>query len=296
MAKPAGKADLTHLNGNAAVAWQSLRAYGFDVGKSELKATADKGLVTMTPVEATFGGGKIRVEPTLRLNPGAYDLTFRQGKVIDAAKLTPAACAEAVGYALPAIANSAQADGTVSFELGDNRIPLADPTRGVVKGNLTVHDATVSPGPVIAQLIEAFGLDAPKLQVKKGSVVPIRMENGRVFHSDFVLNVGNTPVTTAGSVGTDGTLDLTVSVPIGSTLAEKLVPGNRPVIHKALAQQSITVAIGGTLTKPTLNREAMKGQLAKIVQGAMKDAVKEAGAGVADDLIKKGLEGIFKKK
>ena len=83
---------------------------------------------------------------------------------------------------------------------------------------------------------------------------------------------------------------------IGSTLAEKLVPGNRPVIHKALAQQTITVAIGGTLSKPALNREAMKGQLTKIVQGAMKDAVKEAGAGVADDLIKKGLEGIFKKR
>ncbi len=293
--KPA-RGDLTHLNGNAAVAWTALKAYGFDVGRSEVKATVDNGRVTMTPVEATFGGGKIRVEPTVRLNPGAYDLTFQKGKVIDNAKLTPAACADAVGYALPAFANSAQADGTVSFDLGDHRIPLADPTRGTVKGNLTVHDATVSPGPVVTELIEVFGLAAPKLQVKKNSVVPVRMENGRVYHSDFVFNVGNTPVTTAGSVGTDGTLDMTVSVPIGSTLAEKLVPGNRPLIHKALAGQTITVAIGGTLQKPALNREAMKGQLAKVVQGAMKDAVKDAGAGVADDLLKKGLEGLFKKK
>lgn len=289
--KPA-RGDLTQLSGNAAVAWTALKAYGFDVSQSEIKATVGNGLVTMTPVQATFGGGKIRVEPTVRLNPGAYDLTFQKGRIIDNAKLTPAACADAVGYALPALANSAQADGTVSFDLGDHRIPLADPTRGVVKGNLTVHDATVSPGPVVTELIEVFGLAAPKLQVKKNSVVPIRMENGRVYHSDFVFNVGNTPVTTAGSVGTDGTLDMTVSVPIGSTLAEKLVPGNRPLIHKALAGQSITVAIGGTLQKPTLNREAMKGQLTKVVQGAMKDAAKEAG----DDLLKKGLEGLFKKK
>jgi hypothetical protein len=294
--KPAGKADLTRLTGNAAVAWTSLRAYGFDVGQSELRATADKGVLTVTPVEAAFGGGKVRVQPTLRLNPGAYDLSFQKGKVIDAAKLTPAACAEAVGYALPALANSAQADGTVSFDLGDNRIPLADPARGTVKGTLTVHDATVSPGPVVTQLIEAFGLDAPKVHVTKGTAVPVRMENGRVYHSDFVVNVGNTPVTTAGSVGTDGTLDLTVSVPVGSTLAEKLVPGNRPVIQKALAQQTVTLAIGGTLGKPTLNREAMRGQLARLVQGVMRDAVKEAGGAVADDLIKKGLEGLFKKK
>ncbi|MEO2088336.1 MAG: hypothetical protein ABGY75_02415, partial [Gemmataceae bacterium] len=268
--KPAAHGDLTHLSGNAAVAWTALKAYGFDVSQSEIKATVGNGLVTMTPVQATFGGGKIRVEPTVRLNPGAYDLTFQKGKIIDNAKLTPAACADAVGYALPALANSAQADGTVSFDLGDHRIPLADPTRGVVKGTLTVHDATVSPGPVVTELIEVFGLAAPKLQVKKNSVVPVRMENGRVYHSDFVFNVGNTPVTTAGSVGTDGKLDMTVSVPIGSTLAEKLVPGNRPLIHKALAGQTITVAINGTLQKPTLNREAMKGQLAKVVQGAMK--------------------------
>jgi translocation and assembly module TamB len=293
--KPA-HGDLTQLSGNAAVAWTALKAYGFDVSQSEIKATVGNGLVTMTPVQATFGGGKIRVEPTVRLNPGAYDLTFQKGRIIDNAKLTPAACADAVGYALPALANSAQADGTVSFDLGDHRIPLADPTRGVVKGNLTVHDATVSPGPVVTELIEVFGLAAPKLQVKKNSVVPVRMENGRVYHSDFVFNVGNTPVTTAGSVGTDGTLDMTVSVPIGSTLAEKLVPGNRPLIHKALAGQSITVAIGGTLQKPTLNREAMKGQLTKVVQGAMKDAAKDAVKDAGDDLLKKGLDGLFKKK
>lgn len=290
--KPAARGDLTHLSGNAAVAWTALKAYGFDVGQSEVKATVDKGLVTMTPVAATFGGGKIKIEPTVRLNPGAYDLTFQKGKIIDNARLTPAACADALGYALPAFANSAQADGTVSFDLADNRIPLTDPTRGVVKGSLTVHDATVSPGPVVTELIEVFGLAAPKLQVKKNSVVPVRLENGRVHHTDFVFTVGNTPVTTAGSVGTDGTLDLTVSVPVGSTLAEKLVPGNRPLIHKALASQTITVAINGTLQKPTLNREAMKGQLAKVVQGAMRDAAKEAG----DDLLKKGLEGLFKKK
>lgn len=294
--KPAGKSDLTRLNGNAAVAWQSLKAYGFDVGQSEVKATVDQGLVSMTPVEAAFGGGKVRLEPSLKLNPGAYDLTFKKGKVIDTAKLTPAVCAEAVGYALPAFANSAQADGTISFELADNLIPLADPTHGVVKGNLTIHDATVAPGPVVTQVIEVFGMATPKLQVKKGSVVPVRLENGRVHHTNFVVNVGNTPISTTGSVGVDGSLDMTVSVPVGSTLAEKLVPGNRPLIHKAIAQQTITVAINGTLSKPALNREAMQGQLAKIVKGAMNDAVKDAGGNLADDLLKKGLDGLLKPK
>jgi hypothetical protein len=285
--KPAGRTDLSRLAGNAAVGWQSLRAYGFDVGQSELKATVDKGVVSANPVEASFGGGKVRVEPTLTLNPGAYDLTFKKGKIIDTARLTPAVCAEALGYALPAIANTAQADGTISFDLDDNRIPLVDPTKGTVKGRLTIHDAAVSPGPVVSQLIEAIGMDRPKLQLSKGNVVPVRLENGRVHHADFRLNIGNTPVTTAGSVGVDGTLDLLVTVPVGGTIAEKILP-NRPILQKAIAGQSITVAIGGTLTKPALNRDAMRGQMAKLAEGAMKDAAKTAGTGIVEDVLKKG--------
>ncbi len=283
--------ELTGLNAGAGVNWQSLKAYGFDVGEGELKATVQNGIAKTNPINTSFGGGNITLEPSLNLNPGRYDLSFQPGAIISKAKLTPAVCAEALGYALPAIANSAQADGTFSFDLGDNLIPLADYTKMRGKANLTIHEANVAPGPVVTQLVEALGMQTPKMQLTKGNVVPIEIKDGRVYHKDFLLNISGTSVTSAGSVGLDGSLDVTLTVPVGGFIAEKLLPNN-PLIQKALVKQTISVPVGGTMSKPNLNRDAMKGQLSKIVERALKDA----GQGAVEDVFKKGLEGFLKPK
>lgn len=283
------------LSGNAGLSWTSLRAYGFDVGSGELTATADRGRVTATPVRATFGGGTVTAEPTLKMSPGAYDLSFKPGKVVDKAKLTPAVCAEALGYALPAIANAAQADGVVSFDLGDNSFPLTDPAAGSFKGTLTIHEGAVSPGPVVTEVLNVLGVGTPTVQLAKGSAVPVELKNGRVTHSNFGLVVGGTTVSTSGSVGTDGTLDLTVSVPIGMTLAEKVIP-NQPTAQKAIARQLLAIKVKGTLTKPQLDLDGMQKQVQAAVTGAAKDVVKDKSQELLDDAVKKGLDKLFKKK
>lgn len=292
--KPA-TVDLSRTSGSAGLGWTSLRAYGFDVGKGELTASADRGRVTTTPVHATFGGGTVTAEPTLRLTPGAYDLSFKQGRVVEKAKLTPAVCAEAIGYALPAIANAAQADGVVSFDLGENSFPLADPAVGSFKGTLTIHDGAVSPGPVVTQILEVLDIKSPSVQLAKNTAVPVELKNGRVTHSNFTFLVGNTPVATSGSVGVDGSLELTVTVPVGGTVAEKLLP-NQPTLQKAIAKQQVAVKVKGTLAKPQLDADGMRGQLDAMVKGTLKDAAKEKGAELLDDAVKKGLDKLFKKK
>lgn len=291
---PAGF-DASKPSGTAGVSWTALKAYGFDVGKGELTATADKGTVTCTPIAATFGGGTVRAEPTLRLTPTANTLSLKPGRVVEKAKLTPAVCADALGYALPAIANAAQADGVVSFDLAENSFPLADPASGSFKGTLTIHEGAVSPGPAVTQILDLLDLKTPTVQLAKNSAVPIELKNGRVTHSNFALLVGNTTVTTSGSVGTDGSLDLTVSVPVGGTVAEKLLP-NQPVLQKAVAKQSVSVKVKGTLAKPQLDEKGMRDQLAAVVAGAVKDAAKEKGQEVVDDLLKKGLDKLIKPK
>ena len=76
-AVPAAQADTFTVTKTDAVAWQSLRAYGFDVGAAELKATLDAGSVRFATVEAAFGQtGKVRLEPSVRLTQAGYDLTF----------------------------------------------------------------------------------------------------------------------------------------------------------------------------------------------------------------------------
>lgn len=263
---------LATLDGNAALGWQALKAYGFEVGPAELKATLARGVVTATPVEATFGGGKVRLEPRLDLLSKGYDLTFAKGRVIDRAKLTPAACANAVGYALPAIANVAQADGLVSLDLDDNTVPLADPDKATVRGRLTLHNVTVSPGPVVAQVYEALGTKSPTLHLANEQVVAVRLENGRVYHENLTLTVGQSAVKSSGSVGLDGSLALVLDLPVPPKFLDAALKNNS-LIRDALAKQRIKVPLGGTLAKPVLDARGLEAG----VQQAIRDAGKSAG-------------------
>ena len=133
------------MSGEVRLSWESLRAYGFDVGRSELHGTLTSGVGRVSPIVATFGGGQVSVQPTARLDVEPGFVSLAKGKLVERAKLTPAVCAEALGYALPAIARSGKAEGEISITLDENRIPFADSTHAMVKGQITIHKATVAP-------------------------------------------------------------------------------------------------------------------------------------------------------
>jgi hypothetical protein len=279
------------LIGSAAVAWQSVRAYGFEVGAAELKAALDRGIVKANPVEATFGGGKVRLEPTVYLNSKDYDLTLASGRIVERARLTPAACADALGFALPAFANAAQADGTISLDLEQNRIPLTDPDRALVRGKLTVHTATVSPGPLVTELATLLGAKQTTLTLASEQVVPVRLENGRVHHENFAIRIGQSDIRSSGSVGLDGGLALVLELPVPPRMLERLLPRN-PILRDSLAKQRIRVPVGGTLQRPRLDAKALDDGVAAVVRGSAKDAVgelfKKSQDRLLDELMKRG--------
>ena len=72
------------LNGGFRINWTSLHAYGFDVGRGDLNGTLAKGVCGFNPISATFGGGKVNVQPTLHLDVEPGFLTFAKGKIVEA--------------------------------------------------------------------------------------------------------------------------------------------------------------------------------------------------------------------
>ena len=202
--------------------------------------------------------------------------------IVEHAKLTPAVCASALGYALPPIANAGKAEGEISIRLGNNRIPFADTSKANVKGQLYIHKATVSPGPVVSEIAKLLGADSVSMTLANESIVPVRVENGRVHHQNFTMKLGGYTVTTSGSVGFDNTLDLIADVPIPGSL-----PGikNSPLIAKALAGKRVKVPIKGTLSKPALDPKLFQVAVARLVQDAAK--------GVGKELLNKELEKLF---
>jgi hypothetical protein len=272
---------LAGLTADVAVGWDAAHAYGFDLGPAEVRAALANGVARVSPVSAAFGGGRVTLEPSVRLDPGPGEVTFAKGRVVDRAKPTPAATGGGLGYALPAVANAAKAAGEVSVDLGDNRVPLSDPRKASLKGTVVVHSATVTGGPVMGAVAQLLGDDAV-LTLANEQAVPVRVENGRVYHDGLAVKIGAYLVKTSGSVGFDGTLDMVADVPIPGGLANAK---NNPVLAKALAGKRVAVPIRGTLGKPVLDPQAFRAAVAALAR----DAAKDAGR----DLLNKELEKLL---
>jgi hypothetical protein len=284
---PVGGA-LDRLAGEAAVGWQAVKAYGFDVGPAELTATLSKGVLDLSPVKAGFGGGTVTVDPAIDLRQPDAPLVFAPGTIIDHARLTPQATAGALGYALPAIANAARADGTVSLQLDDGRLPVADPAAGTLRGKLLLHDANLSAGPVFARVLQLLDAKTTEVVLAKEQVVPVALDKGRVYHDNFALTFGQTVVKSKGSVGVaDQSLQMELELPIPPRAIDGVLRNN-PRLLEALKKQRVRVPVRGTLSKPDLDERAFFASAGEVVRKAGKDATR--------DLLGDVLRGAIPKK
>jgi len=270
------------LNADAGLGWDSVKAYGFDMGPGEFTLKLANGKAAISPIHATFGDGKIAVSPSARFDPEPAEFSCAKGKIVDHAKLTPAACAGAIGYALPVVANAAQANGELSVILDDNRIPLADVSKATVKGQIVVHKATIGPGPIITEIMKATGSTSTTMTLANEMTVPVRVENGRVHHENFAITVNNYTIKTTGSVGFDGSLAMVADVPIPGTLP---LLKNNPVLKKALEGKIVKVPLTGTMAKPTLDPNLFPTAVASLARDAMK--------GIGKELLNKELDKLF---
>lgn len=280
--KATGPSVFATMNGEAAVGWDSLAAYGFDVGAGELRAKMTRGVLAVTPIQATFGGGKITLAPTVKLDSAPGELTLAKGPVIERAKLTPQATAGALGYALPAIANSAQAEGEISASIDDNRIPLDDFTRANIKGTLVIHKATIGATPVVAEVAKLLGANSTTMTLANESVVPVQVANGRVHHQNFAFRISGTTLHTTGSVGFDNTLDMVMDVPLPKELPALK---NNPILQKAVAGKIVKVPVKGTLSKPLIDPKGFENAVIALARESAKE--------VGKDLLDKELQKLF---
>lgn len=275
------------LKGQASIGWQSLKAYGFDVGQSQLVARLDRGVLNFDPLNATFGQtGKIQLEPRIRFLSSGHELSFANGPIIEHAKLTPVACADAIGYVLPAFAKATETAGTISFDLDQNRVPLAAPEKATMSGRLTLHEVQVGPGPVISEIMLLSGAKSSTFSLNPDNqpqVVPVRLENGWIYHEKLTLATKNFTMTTSGRVSLNGELEMIADVPLPDTDIGPLLKNN-PKLRDALAKKRIQLPVRGTIHKPKLDPQAFRAAVRKVTDEIIRDLGKNALGGLLDKI------------
>jgi hypothetical protein len=253
------------------------------IGPGKLAATLGGGTVRVDPLAIAVADGQLTAAPQARLDPEPMELTIPPGPLLTNVRVSPEVSTAMLQYIAPVLAGATQSQGEFSVTLSGARVPLADPKRADVGGQLAVHSVRVVPGPMakqwveLAQQIEAIakkrdlaslGQRQPvSLLTVQDQQVNFRVVDGRVYHQGMQFQVGDVVMRTEGSVGFDESLALVVKVPI----QEKWIDGQALLV--GLRGQSLSIPISGTLRNPRMDKSAVSGLSQQLLQGAAQQAI-----------------------
>ncbi|HWE40492.1 MAG TPA: hypothetical protein VG406_28350 [Isosphaeraceae bacterium] len=241
------------------------RFYGMELGPAEVVATGANGTVELRPIETTLNGGTLRVEPTVRkAESGDWVLSLGPGTALDGAEVNDEVSRRVLSFAAPVLQQATRVHGRVSAGVDRAEIPLASDARNkaVVEGRVVFRDVEFAPGPLGADLLDLLGRD-PSATLRLDRPVVLSIADGKVRQRGLAIPIANlTEVELEGTVDFDRNLAMTATVPVTPAML-----GNNRVLSGIAAGTRMSVPIGGTLSKPKLDREAFR--------AALKDVGKE---------------------
>jgi translocation and assembly module TamB len=263
----------------AGLRWDSINAYGVQVGPGELKAAMADGIAQIEPLDLAVSQGRLHLAPRVRLTPDPIELTLPAGPLAQQIQIDPAMCGASLKYMIPSLAGVTAARGAFSIDLDGCRIPLGDPAKGELAGRFTIHSMEVGPGALTSELGVLLSRASPA-NLRPNSVVPFRMVNGRVYHDGLELMFPEFSIRTRGSVGLDQTLAVEAEMPVPPKWL-----GNNPMIPQTVRNQTIRVPIAGTLAKPQLDQ--------RVMQDLTRQFIQKAAGNVIEGGLNNGLNQLF---
>lgn len=189
----------------------------------------------------------VGLRPAWSTASGLPEILIERGKVLDHCQLSPGMCNDALKYVAPILSKVTRAEGEISIDLDDWRLPLGHPELGELGGRLSLHNVEVGPGPFVRKLAEALHVP-PDVAMARESIVRFELVDGRIEHHDLEFDLPGVHVRTSGSVGFDRSLDLLAEVDL--RLPEKLLAESQ--LARTLSEKTLKIPIVGTLAEPRL--------------------------------------------
>jgi hypothetical protein len=253
------------LAAEAGLNWSAASVYGLPIGPGELRGRLADRVLMVDPLDIPVAEGRVRMAPRIHFDQAEPLMVAEKGVVLENIRFSPELCAAWLKYVLPIVADVAEVQGQFSVELAQPAVvPLERPADGAMQGFMTVHGVQVGPSPVTRELINLAqtlknyiaktegGEPAGNrlwLQVAEQSI-PFHWQQRRVHHERLVFSVRDMAVITGGSVGADQTLSLVAEIPV----RDEWLKNDAAAL--ALKGQSVRIPIGGTLTRPVIDRQA----------------------------------------
>ncbi len=257
---------MAHMNATAKTGIDSAAYKGLNIGATNLDATIESGVLTIAPFSTTLNGGQLNFAAQADFK--TKDPLLHTPKPLMLAKgiqLNQEMTKEMLQYVNPLFANVTGISGVANFECEQLAIPLAggmaDKTE--VVGTFSADNVVLQASGLLDQIIKATGRD---LRGQNLTVQPtkINLRDGLLRYDSMQIDVGDNPITFGGSVGLNGKLDMTVTLPW--TFQGRTARVGR----ENEFGQRIAVVLGGTISHPELDlKSLLQDQLLKGLEGLL---------------------------
>ena len=280
--------------------WESGEIAGLALGPATVPLKASETSVAFDTTTIPFDQGRLTAAGELHYRPGPLWLDVRPGAVAQNIRLTPELSDRWLQYLAPMVARTTRIDGNVGVELDEAKVNFDEPTRSRVRGQLRISRVDFDAGPVAAPLITTIeqirmlargqaveGQPAAPRTVKLATlptqVVDFDFNDGVVTHQRMFMEIDRARLITSGQVNVDGRLNLIAQVPLEAAwLGSDL---------RALAGQSVTLPITGSLSQPRLDPSAVRNLAARL--GAA--AVQSTAENYLEKQLNRGLDRLLGK-
>ena len=283
------------LTAEAGFGWSGVDAYGVLVGAGRADARLTGGVLQLSTIDAPVSTGRIRCTPTLHVNTEPMWITLAPEVVADNIALSPEMTGSWMKYVAPLLADATSAEGAFSVSLARTEIPLMQPMDGRVEGELELHGGSLGPGPlaqqflsIASQIKQIIGKGNARIANPERAWMELRpqriafqLAEQRVYHEGLEIVIDDVPIRTSGSVGLDQTLSMVAEVPIQDEWVD-----SEPALS-GLRGQTVSVAVGGTVSQPRLDQRALRQLSGQLIQQAARGYLqKELGNQVEQQLKK----------
>lgn len=266
---------------DTSLAWTSGEIDGFPVAAGDIPIRLVEGQLAMGPFDLAAAGGRLRGAPWIGLMPPPGELVVPPGRVLDHVTLAPQLCDRFVSWVFPLLGHATHTTGAVTVDLAGARIPLGDPTAGELAAQVVFDQLEAVPEagmqPLVNLLVRLQTVLDPRFQFGDKAVVlrvrpepvRVRMSQRRFWHEGLVMDTGRLSVRSAGSVGADGSLAMTVEVALRGDLV-----GQAPVVGQLL-RTPLVIPLKGTVQKPQFDARAIDLVIGRVVENTAEAVIKD---------------------
>ena len=258
----------TSLEMKANLGWESGEVAGVVFGASAIPITMSETTIAIRDAVVPVDEGRITASADIHYMPGPMWMDVKPGVIAQNLRMTPQLSDKWLQYLAPMVAQATRIDGTFGVELTQAAVNLEDPMQSRVRGQLQINQVNFDAGPVTNQLMSSIqqiktiarGLSPDanagaseknrNLATLPTQSVDFDFTGGIITHQRMFMVVDKARVITSGQVHVDGNLNLVTQVPLDAEwLGSDL---------KVLAGQTVTLPIGGTLSRPRLDPAAIR--------------------------------------